>query len=101
MTTPTQTLFVLSSNNGDGSSSTLFTLDRGLIEQLHKAHLQGLTDAESDPGVDGDGFHYSEVILPASLAKESLGSLRWLENNWRVKEVIEQLNGFSGDSPSM
>ena len=86
MTSPTQILYVLVSSNGDGSSSALFTLDAELIEKLRQADRKGLTSADGDPGVDGDGFHYSEVTLPASVTKESLGSLNWLEEHWRNKD---------------
>ena len=91
MTSPTQILYVLVSSNGDGSSSALFTLDAELIEKLRQADRKGLTSADGDPGVDGDGFHYSEVTLPASVTKESLGSLNWLEEHWRIEEILQEL----------
>lgn len=37
MTSPTQILYVLVSNNGDGSSSPVFTLDSELIEKMKQA----------------------------------------------------------------
>ncbi len=91
MTSPTQILYVLVSSNGDGSYSPMFTLDAALIEKMKQADRKGLLSADGDPGVDGDGFHYSKVTLPASVTKESLGSLNWLEEHWRVEEMLQEL----------
>ena len=91
MTTPTQILYVLVSSNGDGSYSPVFTLDSELIEKLKQADRKGLMSADGDPGVDGDGFHCSKVMLPASVTKESLGNLNWLEEHWRIEEILQEL----------
>jgi len=66
----TKPLYLLVSNGGDGSYSIQMTLDSKLIEKME---AKDDLDYESDPGCDGDGFHYDTIQVPADATYESLG----------------------------
>ena len=65
-------LFVLTSDNGDGSYSTRFTLNEDWILQQQEKYDNGELDCEAD-GVDGDGFHYQVLTIPDECTLKSLG----------------------------
>jgi hypothetical protein len=69
----TKNLYVLVSNNGDGSFSTQYTFDDELLGKLEEAHDNGLMDSENGVGCDGDGFHYDTLTVPAECTADSLG----------------------------
>lgn len=66
-------LYVLVSNNGDGSYSANFTMNKKWIDKQQVRYNAGESDYEYDVGVDGDGFHYTTLTLPDECTLESLG----------------------------
>lgn len=66
-----KTLYVLTSNNGDGSSSVCATFDANLIAKMDEAYGDGTLDFET--WSDGDGFHYSTWTLPDECTPQSMG----------------------------
>lgn len=67
-------LFLLVSDNGDGSYSIGKTLNADWIGRQQERY--GNSELEhGDLGVDGDGFHYSTVNVPDDATLESLGIL--------------------------
>lgn len=68
----TKNLYVLVSDGGDGSYSTVFTLDAAWIAR-QEARYDNDDLEHGDIGVDGDGFHYSTVQVPLDATYESLG----------------------------
>jgi len=65
-------LFVLISNNGDGSSSAQYTFNAEWIKKKEAAYHNGEFDYDS-LGCDGDGFHYDELTVPDECTLASLG----------------------------
>lgn len=68
-----KTLFIFTSDGGDGSYYPRFTLNKKLVAELQKAYDDGLADCENCIGIDGDGFHYAEINVPDESTYESLG----------------------------
>ena len=66
-------LRVLISDGGDGSYHPVYVLDDLVIKHLQDAYDQGRMDYENGYGVDGDGFHYSTIIVPDDSTAASLG----------------------------
>lgn len=64
-------LYVLTSNNGDGSSSVCATFDKSLIDEMEDKYQDGTLDFET--WSDGDGFHYNTWTLPEECTAESMG----------------------------
>ena len=63
-------LYIVISDNGDGSSSTHYTFDSELIKRMEAAMDEGTL---SEQWYDGDGFHYDELYLPDECTMQSLG----------------------------
>lgn len=66
-------LFVLVSNEGDGSYHPRFTMNEEWILQQEEREEDGELDYDTDIGYDGDGFHYSVLTVPDDATLESLG----------------------------
>lgn len=67
-----KTLYILINDGGDGSYNNSFTLSKEWIDaQKEKYDNDELEHGET--GVDGDGFHYSEIQVPDDATYESLG----------------------------
>lgn len=64
-------LYVLISNNGDGSSSIRPTFDKNLVDEMEAKVDEGELDYER--WADGDGFHYSVWTVPDECTAESMG----------------------------
>lgn len=64
-------LYILTSNNGDGSSSVRATFDQSLIAEMQEKYDNDELDFER--WADGDGFHYSTWRLPDECTPESMG----------------------------
>lgn len=62
-------LHILIKNGGDGSNNLTYIIDSQVIKACEKF----FDDSESEPGVDGDGFHYDTLNLPDGTTLESLG----------------------------
>lgn len=73
MPNPTKKLYIIIKDCGDGSFYPKYTFDDALIEKLRKAYRDGVMDYENGIGVDGDGFHYDTMTVPADATYESLG----------------------------
>lgn len=69
----TKKLFVLISDGGDGSYSPNYTFNEDLINALQLAYDEARMDYDNGIGVDGDGFRYDELTVPADLTYEDLG----------------------------
>ena len=67
-----KTLYVLVSDGGDGSYSSVFTLDAAWIARQQQRHDNDRLE-HGDIGVDGDGFHYDTIQVPDDATYESLG----------------------------
>jgi hypothetical protein len=72
-------LYVLMSNNGDGSSSIRATFDGKLVEEMQNQYDEGELDFET--WADGDGFHYSTWTVPDECTPESIGFSPLLREN--------------------
>lgn len=68
----TKNLYVLVSDGGDGSYSTVFTLDAAWIARQQDRYDNDRLE-HGDIGVDGDGFHYDTIQVPEDATYESLG----------------------------
>lgn len=80
-----KTLYVLVRDGGDGSYSTEFTLSKEWIDaQREKYYNDGLEHGET--GVDGDGFHYSEIQVPDDATYESLGIHKYRTAEYKFGE---------------
>lgn len=66
-------LYVLISNNGDGSSSVQYTFNKDWIDEQQRRYDNDESDYEWDIGVDGEGFHYNVLNVPEECTLESLG----------------------------
>lgn len=64
-------LYILISNNGDGSSSVKATFDQALVDEMEQKVDDGQLDYER--WADGDGFHYSIWTVPDECTPESMG----------------------------
>lgn len=64
-------LYVLTSNNGDGSSSVCATFDKALIDEMETRYREG--DFDFETWSDGDGFHYSTWTVPNECTPENMG----------------------------
>lgn len=64
-------LYILVSNNGDGSSSVRATFDEKLIEEMENKYDSEELDFER--WTDGDGFHYSTWSVPDECSPKSMG----------------------------
>lgn len=76
-------LFVLVSDSGDGSYSTVYCLEPEVIAQWEEAYRQGELEYDN-PGVDGDGFHYTTLMVPDEVTYESLG----VSGFWILKKRV-------------
>lgn len=65
-------LFVITTDNGDGSYSSNYTMDEGHIKAIQEAYDNGEIGYEEGIG-DGDGFHYDTLTVPDECTLESLG----------------------------
>lgn len=77
-----KTLYVLVGDRGDGSYYPQYTLNPKLIEHLEALADADVIDYESGIGIDGDGFHYSTIRVPADATPESLGIRVIDEDYW-------------------
>lgn len=64
-------LYVLVSNNGDGSSSVQATFDEALVKEMEKRYRSGELDTER--WSDGDGFHYTTWTVPDTCTAKNMG----------------------------
>jgi hypothetical protein len=64
-------LFVLIRDNGDGSYSPCYTMNEAWIEKMNEKSENDELDYDTI-GVDGDGFHYDELMVPDECTLESL-----------------------------
>ena len=64
-------LYVLTSNNGDGSSSVQATFSTELIEEMQEKYDSDELDVER--WADGDGFHYRTWTVPDECTPQSMG----------------------------
>lgn len=69
----TKKLFILVSDHGDGSYSPVFTFNEAWIKEQEES---GEYDSDA-PGWDGDGFHYTILMVPDECTYESLGISEW------------------------
>lgn len=65
-------LFVLVDDGGDGSYSVRYTMNRDWIDHQQNLYDDGELEYPA-LGVDGDGFHYSVMLVPDECTLESLG----------------------------
>jgi len=70
--TQTKKLYILITDGGDGSYSNSYTFDRDVIDRQSNLYDNDKLE-HGDTGVDGDGFHWSELNVPAGSTYESLG----------------------------
>lgn len=72
----TKTLYVLVSvlvsDNGDGSYCPKYTFNADWIAMMEEKDANGELDS-TDPGCDGDGFHYDTIDVPEECTLASLG----------------------------
>lgn len=76
----TKPLYILILDGGDGSYYPVYTFDTDVITELESRDL-----GYGDIGVDGDGFHYDILNVPADCTYESLG----ITNPFDLKEYDE------------
>ena len=84
----TKTLYILISDNGDGSYSPCFTFDDAAIQRQQERYDAGEIDYTDGAGVDGDGFHYTTLTVPVDCTYESLGI-----SKWSIFTVEDELEG--------
>lgn len=65
-------LYILISNNGDGSGSVRATFDEALINEMQEKYDEG-DGFDFETWSDGDGFHYSTWNVPDECTAESMG----------------------------
>jgi len=75
-----KTLYLLVSNGGDGSYSIGKTFNAEWIQKQRERYENGESDYEYDPGVDGDGFHYSTLQVPDECTPESMGFVDYADD---------------------
>jgi hypothetical protein len=66
-------LYVVVQDDMDGSFSPRFTFDRAWVLKAQKLHEEGKLKYDDIPGIDGDGFHYTTLIVPDECTLQSLG----------------------------
>lgn len=66
-------LYLLISNNGDGSGSVRATFDKALIDEMEEKCDNNDTDFNYERWADGDGFHYNTWTVPDECTAESMG----------------------------
>lgn len=71
-----QKLFVLTSDNGDGSRGTHYTMNEDWIKEMKAKYDRDELDEMYAIGCDGDGFHYDTLTIPDGLTLQDLG-IRW------------------------
>lgn len=69
-----KTLYVLPSNNGDGSCTIKYTFNMDWIMAMEEAYSSG-EDFDYERWADGDGFHYDSLTVPDECTLKSLGIL--------------------------
>ena len=69
----TKPLYVLIVDCGDGSYHPRYTFDTELLKKLEVAYDENRMDFDNGIGCDGDGFHYSTLMVPVECTAESLG----------------------------
>lgn len=67
-----KTLYILTSDGGDGSRGVHYTFNKAFIDRLQDKYDKGDCDYDSI-GCDGDGFTYGELTLPDECTLQSLG----------------------------
>lgn len=65
-------IYILISNGGDGSYYPQFVDDPAVIAYLQERSDNDELDWDA-MGVDGDGFHYTTIKVPASLTNAQIG----------------------------
>ena len=65
-------LYVFTRDNGDGSTSTQYTMNEDWIVKMETLNENGELDLDSG-WIDGDGFHYDVLTVPDECTLESLG----------------------------
>lgn len=68
----TKKLYLVVQDCGDGSYRIRYTLEAKTIKWYEDAYADGRLEYDA-PGVDGDGFHYSTLTVPADATYKSLG----------------------------
>jgi len=68
----TKKLFVLVSDDGDGSYNTRYTFNEAWIDKMDEKDANGEL-CYPDLGCDGDGFHYDVLNVPVECTLQSLG----------------------------
>lgn len=66
----TREIYLLIGSNGDGSYTIHYITDKKLLDRLEAA--EDTADFERCPGLDGDGFHYDTLIIPANWTDDML-----------------------------
>lgn len=69
-------LYIMVRDNGDGSSSLIYTMSREWINKQNNRYMNDELE-HGDVGVDGDGFHPNEIQVPDDATYESLGISKW------------------------
>lgn len=69
----TKELYVIVSNGGDGSYYPQFTFNKEYLDKLQQQCDNDDPDFDYETYSDGDGFHYTTLIVPARCTLESLG----------------------------
>lgn len=68
-----KSLYVLCSNNGDGSSSVYATFDKDLIDEMDAKYSDSDSDFDYETWSDGDGFHYDVWTVPDECNAKTMG----------------------------
>jgi len=63
-------LYVMSRNNGDGSSSVVATFNKELIDEMEQKYNEDELDSET--WGDGDAFHYQTWTVPDECTAKSM-----------------------------
>lgn len=71
-------LYLLTRNNGDGSTSIEATFDESIIDEMENKYDNDELDFET--WVDGDGFHYKTLTVPDECTPESMGFIALTHN---------------------
>lgn len=69
-------LYILISDGGDGSYYPQYILDPAILKTYTDADNSGEL-CYPTVGCDGDGFHFSTLIVPDGSTPESLGLSKW------------------------
>lgn len=65
-------LYVFARDNGDGSTSTQYTMNESWVLKMESLNDNGELDYDSG-WIDGDGFHYDTLTVPEECTLKSLG----------------------------